>query len=193
MTVERLALLAAIAMAITGGVVYMLSGPARPSTTAAAPAPEPPPRVTQPPPDRPPPSSRTVDPPGIKDWDVTPAARVDGAQSLHCTAKVRDGWLRVACEGANDAGGTPFGIRLPDAKLVRTEVGKAGIAHVAWKTPFGPAYTAAGEKILSLVCPFEEGVDLLAELDWSDRKTALQVSWPRGAEEPETKARFRPR
>lgn len=191
MTTDRLAIIAALCMALSAAGVYMLTSP--PAAQSASPEPPPPPTSvalasTSTP--------RTVstprsDPPTAREWSNTPVSDLKGAVGLNCSAKVLRDWLRIACEPPNSTGGVPKDLRIQGAKVERSEVGSTGIPHFAWRTNSGVAYTAASSTIISLVCPFVEGVNIEALFQWTDKKAMLIVAWPAGAPEPRIKGRFK--
>lgn len=189
MTSERLAILAALCMALTGTGVYMFTNPPAPPVAPESPAPGTgAPRGTTAP--RPAPSGRS-EPPTAKEWSSASTSELKGATGLNCSAKVLREWLRVACEGANGDGGLPKDLRILGAKVLKSEVGSSGIAHAAWSTAHGTAYTAASSSITSLVCPFVEGVRIEAQFEWTNMTSTLLVAWPDGAAEPRFKGRFK--
>ncbi len=90
---------------------------------------------------------------------------VKGSSALNCETKIVREYLRVSCRGKNDTGGTPTTVR----------VMKGG----------RDSFTFASGGVTSLVVPFVQGVDLEAELSWTDKSHKLTVKWPRGAPMPQ--------
>ncbi|MFO0593452.1 MAG: hypothetical protein U0441_38275 [Polyangiaceae bacterium] len=97
------------------------------------------------------------------EYDKNPEVNLSGSTAARCETKIKDGWLRVACNGANDAGGTPVGVKVTkgDATTTWTDV-KPGKS--AW-----------------LFVKYQPGVDVEAEFEWSDKKKVLAVKWPESA------------
>ncbi len=191
-------LLAGLCMALTAFAVYAMTSP-RSAQPSAEPAPEPPARPTSKPvttasatrPPRPAPSAPSATP-SIQEWADASRVSVASLPERSCTAKMVREWLRVACDGTNATGGAPREARVLAAKEMDRRVGAAGVVHVAWQIGPDNMYTAAGTSILSLVCPFVEGIDFEARFDWSDSTARLHIKWATGLAEPSVKGTFTP-
>ncbi|MEZ4301143.1 MAG: hypothetical protein R3B70_39770 [Polyangiaceae bacterium] len=111
--------------------------------------------------------------PTMDEWSAAKEIGVRGSTKLNCETKMVREWLRVSCRGKNDTGGEPKSVNL-----------KKGGGK-------GDTFTFASNKVTSLVCPFVNGTDIVAEFEWTDKKQELVVSWPYGAPEPPMKGEFR--
>jgi hypothetical protein len=111
--------------------------------------------------------------PTVDEWNAAKEVTVKGSTKLNCETKMVREWLRVSCRGKNDTGG--------EAKNVTIKKGGGR----------GDTFVLPGNKLASLVCPFVNGTDLVAEFEWTDKKKELVVSWPHGAPEPPSKGEFR--
>jgi hypothetical protein len=111
--------------------------------------------------------------PTTDEWNAAKEVGVKGSTKLNCETKMVREWLRVSCRGKNDTGG--------EAKNVTIKKGGGR----------GDTFTFAANKVTSLICPFVDGTDLVAEFEWTDKKQELIVSWPHGAPMPPLKGEFR--
>jgi hypothetical protein len=111
--------------------------------------------------------------PTVEEWTGAKEIGVKGSTKLNCETKMVREWLRVSCRGKNDTGGEPKNVTM------RKGGGR------------GDTFVFAGNKVASLVCPFVNGTDIVADFEWTDKKKELVVSWPHGAPEPPLKGEFR--
>lgn len=111
--------------------------------------------------------------PTLDEWNAASDVTVKGSSKLGCETRMVREWLRVSCRGKNATGGEPSNVTL-----------KKGGGH-------GDTFTFARNKVASLVCPFVDGTDIVAEFEWTDSKHELVVSWPHGAPTPPSKGEFR--
>lgn len=111
--------------------------------------------------------------PTVDEWTAAKEITVKGSTKLNCETKMVREWLRVSCRGKNDTGGEPKNVTM-----------KKGGGR-------GDTFVFSGNKVASLVCPFVNGTDIVAEFEWTDKKKELVVSWPWGAPEPPSKGEFR--
>ena len=112
--------------------------------------------------------------PSVAEWAAeTKEVGVKGSTKLNCETKMVREWLRISCRGKNDTGGEPRSVTI-----------KKGGGR-------GDTFTFASGGVASLVMPFVDGTDLLADFEWSDKKLELAVSWPHGAPMPPLKGEFR--
>lgn len=111
--------------------------------------------------------------PTQEEWTAAKEVGVKGSTKLGCETKMVREWLRVSCKGKNDSGGEPKGLTL-----------KKGGNN-------GTTFTSSQPGLASLVVAYIDGVDLVAEFAWTDKKSELVVSWPHGAPEPPLKGEFR--
>lgn len=111
--------------------------------------------------------------PTQEEWSAAKEVGVKGSTKLSCETKMVREWLRVSCKGKNDTGGEPTGMTI-----------KKGGNN-------GTTFTNSQAGLTSLVVAYIDGVDLVAEFVWTDKKSELVVSWPHGAPEPPLKGEFR--
>ncbi len=104
--------------------------------------------------------------PTTAEWDATKEVGVRGSGALGCETKVVREWLRIACRGKNDSGGTPTTIKT--LKGVRS----------------GEAFVFTGAGATSLVLPYLEGIAAEFVFSWTDKSHKLTLSWPKGAPRP---------
>lgn len=130
------------------------SGAAKPDTTAAAAA------------DKPAlPPGRTPAP-TLEEWSsMRKEVTVKGSSALNCETKIVREYLRIACRGKNDSGGTPTNVKV-------------------LKGGRGEVFTFASGGITTLVMPYVSGADMEAEFSWTDKTHKLAVKWPKGAPMP---------
>jgi hypothetical protein len=122
----------------------------------------------------PPPSAPRRSPkPSAADWAVVGEITVTGSSALSCETKLIREWLRVACRGANEGGGTPT-----DVVVLRG----GGVDVETW----------AANQATTLLMPYVEGTNLEAKFSWTNRSERLLLWWPRGAPIPPVKGRFAP-
>lgn len=192
MTSQRLLLLSSVGMLFAATAAYMLA-PAPQSRPAIAQVPFEP-TVT---PSASVEATATVSsgsarsqPPTAKEWSTAPEVEVEGARELNCSTRKLREWLRVACTSTGDINSEPIDVRVLGARHLKTDPAVNGIVHTAWRAPVGAIYTAAGGDLISLVCPFVEGIALKVRFEWSDKNAVLAVSWPTGMPEPLLKGSF---
>lgn len=104
--------------------------------------------------------------PSKAEWDAAREVTVNGSSSIGCETKAVREYLRVSCSG-NTTGGTPTAVN------VTKGAGRPGM------------FTFSADGITSLIVPFIEGVDVVADFSWSNGTSyTLTIQWPRGAPKP---------
>jgi hypothetical protein len=99
------------------------------------------------------------------EWSSAPEITVRGSSALGCSTKAMREWLRVSCSGKNDSGGTPTAVTVESGS--KSEM-----------------FTFASNNVTSLVMPFREGTDAVANFAWTNKSHRFQSKWPRGAPQP---------
>ncbi|NUP13965.1 MAG: serine/threonine protein kinase [Polyangiaceae bacterium] len=126
----------------------------------------------------PPASAPTSDPsvataPTDEEWAQVPReVAVYGSTKLGCETKALREWLRVRCSGTNDTGGTPKGV-----SIVKGD---------------GKTFVASDGSELRLLLRFEEGTDMDAIFEWTDKSARLRSVWVKGAPRPPAYGNFLP-
>ncbi|MCC6555688.1 MAG: hypothetical protein IT372_22225 [Polyangiaceae bacterium] len=106
--------------------------------------------------------------PTLEEWNKErKEVTVKGSSALGCETKIVREYLRVACAGKNDTGGTPTTVR----------VDRGGR---------GEAMTVAADSVTILIVPFIMGIDFAATFSWTDKSHTLVVKWPHNAPKPQT-------
>lgn len=104
--------------------------------------------------------------PTLDEWNTQrKEVTVKGSSALGCETKIVREYLRVACKGKNDSGGTPKTVQV-------TKGGR------------GEVLTFAAPGVATLIVPFVEGIFLEAVFSWTDKSYKLGVIWPKGSKQP---------
>ena len=107
--------------------------------------------------------------PAAEEWRHAPAVDVVDAAAMGCTGRQLREWVRVACAGRSDSGGSPTTVQV---------------------TSGDRAFALALDGGTSVVVPVYEGTRADVDFAWTDGTRTLVVEWKKGEPRPATVARF---